>query len=103
MATFTMSDLEKLSRGEFPGPEIFRAILTDPEAVRELDRLRMVHELFEPTNEIEEEAKAGEEVIPMDVTFQELAQYVERQQMDAARRQAVELFLQQHFPEALLP
>jgi hypothetical protein len=99
MHTNTATDLERLARGELPPLEVFQAILDDPDAVRELDRLRMIHELFEPPSE--DDPAAMDEVPEMDVTFRELADFVGRKQMSETRRQAVERFLRQHFPEAL--
>lgn len=101
MDAFTPSDLEKLARGEMPRVEVFQAILANKEAVRELDRLRMVCEFFEPPSDVKLDGASREDRLPMDVTFLELANYVQGKPMDAARQQAVERFLRKHFPDAL--
>jgi hypothetical protein len=46
MTAFTQSDLEALARGEKLPREVFDAIVRDPEAVRQVQRLMRVRELF---------------------------------------------------------
>ncbi|HKI36844.1 MAG TPA: hypothetical protein VKA46_33640 [Gemmataceae bacterium] len=94
MNEFTPNDLERLARGDSIAPETFRAILASPEAVDQLTKLVQVRELFEePKDDID-----LTNVPAMDVSFEELALYVEGRLKNPARQAAVAQFCQEQLP-----
>jgi hypothetical protein len=99
MKSFTAADLEKLARGRGVPGDMFRAVFADPEAVADLARLLQVRELLAPT---QADPHGRADVPGMDVSWDELARYGEGRPLDPPRRAAVERFLSQHFPEALV-
>src|SRR5215218_124442 len=89
MTADVLTHLEALARGETLPREAFDAILADPDAVRELDRLLRVRSLLEDDEPLTP--------IATDVTLEETALYARGQLHDPARRAAVEAFLAREF------
>ena len=101
MKSYTAADLEALAQGRSVSRQVFRAILCDPEAMNELNRMAQVAELrhFKDNNS---EPRPDPEPPPvMDVTFDELTRYAEGNLPDLERMIAVQNFLAKHFPEDL--
>jgi hypothetical protein len=98
MQNYTAADLQRLATGRAVPGDVFRAILADPRARDELNRLVQVRDLLDAGRV---EGARSEDVADMDVTFDELARYGEQQSLAPERRAAVERFLAKHYPEAL--
>ncbi len=118
---FSLTDIEKLARGEHISHESFLAILSCPAALNTLSDLRNLQQLFEdgelPANA--PSASANDSVQPparfpadntatadppageMRVSFEELAIYMEHGPLDPRRLVDVERFLKASFPEAI--
>jgi hypothetical protein len=95
----SLSELEKLARGQHVSRETFLALLAnpDPQVREQLARAAQLRCLFEPDPELaRDQAPAS-----MPVSFEELAAYREGTLDDPARRAVVENFLREHFPEAV--
>src|SRR5262245_19429830 len=92
-ATF---DLDKLARGETIDRAAFLALLRDPEARQDLEQIATVRAVVDGTG-VDSEASQG---MAMDVSWEELARHAEGSLADESRQQAVDRFLNEHFPEA---
>jgi hypothetical protein len=98
MKNFTAADLDMLAEGRPLDAELFRAIFADASAVGDLARLLLARELLEAPGP---EPQRATTIPDMDVSWDELAAYGERQPLPPERHAAVERFLGTHFPEAL--
>jgi hypothetical protein len=96
--SFHPADLHCLARGQRVPGKVFCAVFTDPDALGELTRLLQVRQLLDGAGQKHGPTPA---VPAMDVSFEELARYGEQRLADPGRREAVERFLREHFPEAL--
>ena len=95
----SLSELEKLARGQSISREAFLSLLSnaDPEVRGQLAKAAQVQSLFDPGRE-----QTPSPLPPaMPVTFEELAAFQEGSLDEPARRAAVESFLREQFPEAL--
>lgn len=97
MNVITSEHVRALARGKSLPREAFLAIFRDPEALQELNRLLQVRDLLCPI----EEAPPTEDLPAMDVSFQELADFVEGRLHDQSRAAAVRRFLGAYLPKAL--
>ncbi|HZT78767.1 MAG TPA: hypothetical protein VFA26_00975 [Gemmataceae bacterium] len=97
MRSYTSADLEAVVRGQPVPPEVFRAILADPDGLSCLGGLLEVRDLLAPPPDGPEPHNLPD----MDVTFEELALYAEKKLQDPARVAAVDHFLRRHDPDGL--
>lgn len=93
----TTVDLDRLARGESIDQAAFLDLLGDPDAQAELEQAARLREILAPGQGLPQVPDS----LVMDVTWDELARHAEGSLDDPTRRLAVEVFLNQHFPEAL--
>jgi hypothetical protein len=97
MTRETTADLDRLARGQSIDRAAFLALLGDPAARQELQHLAQVRAVLASP----EGAPDVPPEIQMSVSWEELAEHAEGALTEEGKRQAVERFLNQHFPEAL--